>query len=1012
MNSFGALVVILFLSLSGTTSAQINCSDQEVLKNSFAKLDRFNEGRKLLLNEFINGQNSGPYSLQSLFTIDLERDEDVQYKKEELQKNLRQSYWVPTELKEWATCFQGPKENSELKKVFQTTRSLALEVERLKLKFLSLPQEKRSALYNPEMERHLYTHNSPEISKLVLDLSLEQLKTRNELAREDEELTPEIGENLEQYKKILRDHLALLETGLWSLHYHLRQKLEYQKLQGEMAKWQKELNESKKFTEKQLAIFQKQINPQWRKLVEASLVSYQLSPKLPKLSLTDSNLSTRLLETRSEREELYQKLKKDHAELSEELLKTHYRLLNEAGIVRSAYIKRLRIETPNRFSLFEGDFLGDLKRELLIIPSHWSGIFLTKLSDLKTQASLGQKGLISLAKDLLILIFLFAIPIFVWKAINLFSQLLDRLREYLMLGAAKNPQYGAGALWIQRLNPFIPWFFSLAGLVMVEGSVSQTPFAELSLITPYFKFYFIYKIFRRFIVVTLTQISAIGKLQLSRESRVKINLTAKQLAIFVLWSTIVLHTVESIVSRGLVFFIISIALQIFTVMFLFLLAHRWREETAGLVENVFRGKVKIPTDQKITSFLLSLPLLVVTLGILVATLLKKWTGEFDFSKRLSAKFFRRKLESAETLRSETENHSIPEDYRQNFDLEIPEEQFILHKFKSLHVEDIQTEIDEWLNDSSQEHSLAIYGDRGLGKSTILARVAAQNSSIRVLRTSIPPKILNRGQLFRHFGELLEIDLESSFNQLIEKDKDSKPTLILIDETHNLFLSKVGGFEAFKAFLEMINAQTKNTFWCACFSTYSWRFLNSVFGRNHYFRAIKKISPWTEEEISNLIISRHKSSGYQLSYDAILAAAQNLEESVSTDYIEAKFFRLLWEQSGGNPRIAIELWFSALTKQRGQTLRVGLPRLTKKSMIYQLSDDAHFVYTDILRHDNLSTREACEVTNLPEGVVRHALKIGLENDFLERDKQDRYRVTTVMQQQVVQSLRKKNFIYGN
>jgi len=1009
---FGALVLLYFLSFSGKISAQIDCSDQSSLKSNFAKLNRLNEGRKTILSELIEGQNSGPFSLQSLFSIDLEKEEEVQLKKEELQTNLRQRHWMPTALKAWENCFQGPKENLELKKYFQATRALTVEVEQLRLKFLSLPQEKRSALYNPEMERHLFIHNAPEISQLVLALSLEQLRTRKELARDDEELITEVGDNLQQYKKVLRDHLSLLETGLWSLHYHLRQKLEYQELQLQMREWQKELLETKKFSEKQLAIFHKQINPRWRKLVEASLVSYKLSPELPFVPLSDSDASTKLRETRAEREELYQKLKADHGSLSEDLLRTHYRLLNEAGIIRSAYIKRLRVETPNRFTMFEGDFFGDLKRELFIIPSHWSGIFLTKLSDLKTQISLGQKGLLTLAKDLLILIFLFVIPILVWKAINLFSQLLDRLREYLMLGAAKNPQYGAGALWIQRLNPFIPWIFSIIGLVIVERSVNDTPFEELSLITPYFKFYFIYKIFRRFIVVTLTQISAIGKLQLSRENRVKINLTAKQLAVFVLWSTIVLHTVESIVSRGLVFFFISISLQVITIMFLFLLAHRWREETAELVETVFRGKIKIPSDQKITSFLLSLPLLIVTLGILVATLLKKWTGEFDFSKRLSAKFFRRKLESAETLRSETEGHGIPDDYRQNFNLDIPEEQFIMHKFKSLHVEDIQAEIDEWLSDSSQEHSLAIYGDRGLGKSTILARVAAQNTSITVLKTSIPPKILNRGQLFRHFGDLLEIDLESGFSQLIEKDKKSEPTLILIDEAHNMFLSKVGGFEAFKAFLELINAQTENTFWCACFSTYSWRYVNSVFGRNHYFRAIKKISPWTEEEISNLIISRHKSSGYQLSYDAILAAAQNLEESVSTDYIEAKFFRLLWEQSGGNPRIAIELWFSALTKQRGLTLRVGLPRLSKKALIYQLSDDAHFVYTEILRHDNLSTREACEVTNLPEGVVRHALKIGLENDFLERNKQDRYRVTTVMQHQVVQALRKKNFIYGN
>ncbi len=69
-----------------------------------------------------------------------------------------------------------------------------------------------------------------------------------------------------------------------------------------------------------------------------------------------------------------------------------------------------------------------------------------------------------------------------------------------------------------------------------------------------------------------------------------------------------------------------------------------------------------------------------------------------------------------------------------------------------------------------------------------------------------------------------------------------------------------------------------------------------------------------------------------------------------------------------------------------------------------------MYSAIIRHENLSTEEIVTTTNLPEGIVRHALRIGMENNAIVRSADGRYRVTPEAQFFLSQLLERKNFLY--
>ncbi|MEZ4750446.1 MAG: hypothetical protein R3B54_07405 [Bdellovibrionota bacterium] len=254
-----------------------------------------------------------------------------------------------------------------------------------------------------------------------------------------------------------------------------------------------------------------------------------------------------------------------------------------------------------------------------------------------------------------------------------------------------------------------------------------------------------------------------------------------------------------------------------------------------------------------------------------------------------------------------------------------------------------------------------------------------------------------------------MDITSSYTELIEGDESRKKTVYLLDDAHNFFLADIGGFEGFRAFLELTNIRLKNTFWAAAFNVHSWNYLDSVFGKNRFFRTLIPLVEWSEEEIQNMILSRHRKSQFKLAYEKVVFAAQGNRGDFE-DYAENTYFRLLWEQSSGNPRSAIYLWLSSLTRV-GNTIRVALPEDTDPEAFLDLQQDALFVYAAIVRHENLSTEEAIEVTDLPEGVVRHAIKVGMERSFLFRYG-GRYRVSAGWHNTIVSFLTKRNYIYGN
>ncbi|MEM9489934.1 MAG: AAA family ATPase, partial [Myxococcota bacterium] len=222
--------------------------------------------------------------------------------------------------------------------------------------------------------------------------------------------------------------------------------------------------------------------------------------------------------------------------------------------------------------------------------------------------------------------------------------------------------------------------------------------------------------------------------------------------------------------------------------------------------------------------------LVITVGRRLASLTRQALSGSSTTKSVLAFFFRRRVErhAAEHGRVLDKPHELPQAIRGQFaegELDAASCQFtpaFLHT-----VADVFT---TWTGER-RGGSVMLVGDAGMGKSTALNLLEGTLGQ-PVLRCTLRHKYTAPAAMIARLAELLlshhpndgplsESDLVTRLTARFEKEGRQ---IVAIDNCHNLFLRKVGGFEAWEAFTRIINTSSDRIFWVLTCDRAAWDYL--------------------------------------------------------------------------------------------------------------------------------------------------------------------------------------------
>lgn len=1002
------------------------CPSREELKAELARQGKDLLTLKVELDALLSGENSIEIAPQALLLVDLDDADAIQRRKLELKKEIELfGSDKGTDFDPVLQCSLADEQLNDLaQRVIKGLRIIAS----LRLQFLQLPEARRKALLHFQAS---FDQEEDLIKRIKKNrMAVLQEKAESMVALRLAENTALFG-STEDIRRLAEERVLLEKAKLDTIDYHLESNSEVEKRARFYLETMAHLSklEGKRLNDQST----EQINKEYWEVVKIWRIvadnayggvfrsAYNLKlPNLPDYPTNVLNAAGDVPQAK-EYEASYEQarqrrqilLNRAQTALAKETEFSN-KLLLQTGRLRSKLLNELVSRGDYSPLKITQTNLQDFMRELRMVPSQWIALFYVKVSEVKYNLSLGVDGILNIATALFKLLIVVSIPVLLWLILKKLISTLNRLRIQLTGGQRAGTTAGTLASWSHQSIPYLRWLFVILAAQIIKGILSQTFFSELKILLPYVQIYCLYRIFRLLTGDVLAALSVQAQTMTLEDIQAKADESAKTLGRFLLISWWFLYAIQSIVSRALIYRAGVRIVMVSAILISAWIAHKWRYELAEIIESSFRGGFGRRLSKGCRGrfgFLWSLPAMIVAMAALFIRGLKSWSERFDVYKKISAKVFKQKIEITTATKIDEVDRILPPEYIQWFTPGNCDDQSVLVIPQNDKLEALKQGVTKWQNGAVDEQPLLLCGDQGSGKTFLMDRLEREFPDLNLLRGSVPPKLLAPDDVLSFLSDLLKVPLENP-ESLRSIARDMPKTLILIDNAQNLFLAKVGGFQAFKVFVDTINVPTKNLFWCVAINRYAWNYLERVFSRNRCFSVVQNILAWSETDIHELILVRHRKTNFRLSYDDILGAVGTPGRLGRISYVQSNFIRLLWQQANGNPQSAIYYWLSSLRPAEDGLLRVGLPEEQGKEIFSGLNEDDLFVYAEVVRHGNISSSEVLQATNLDDVAIKQALKEGVEKRILVRSENGRYRIATVSYKPLIDTLMQKNFVYGS
>ena len=313
--------------------------------------------------------------------------------------------------------------------------------------------------------------------------------------------------------------------------------------------------------------------------------------------------------------------------------------------------------------------------------------------------------------------------------------------------------------------------------------------------------------------------------------------------------------------------------------------------------------------------------------------------------------------------------------------------------------------------------MLVSGEKGSGTTSLLniflRRLPHQQ---KVARLALSGKAgASLADLAEALAGPLGLPAQTSWQQLHEYLLKPQAQLVLVvEDLQHLFRRWVGGFEVMKAFLELVSLSSKSVFWlCSC-SIYSWQYLDRVIFASETWGRVVFLQEFTQAQLHELIMRRHRVSGYQLQYEPSAGDLQNkkfvaLPAEEKQVYLEQKYFQKLSLFAQSNLRLALLYWLRSTLSVTKNGVVISTSLNPEFSFLLSMPPARYFSLHALLLHDRLNPAELAQIFGENETTQRRQLQMLFDDGLLLRYP-DGYSLNPLLYRQIVNVLKQKNLVH--
>ncbi len=365
--------------------------------------------------------------------------------------------------------------------------------------------------------------------------------------------------------------------------------------------------------------------------------------------------------------------------------------------------------------------------------------------------------------------------------------------------------------------------------------------------------------------------------------------------------------------------------------------------------------------------------------------------------------------------AETQNslEKLPFVYQRLFKVEpLSEKRFF--EGRTFEIAKLDTAYSNWMKGYFAPSVLV--GEKGSGATSIInIFLKKQETNFEIYRTASKKILFEENEFMEYFKSLLKNDQIKNVDELASYLNNSpSKKIIIIENIQHLFLRKVNGFDCLKMLFELISKTSRQIFWIATSTLYAWDYLDKTININDHFGYVIKIRELGYEEIIEIILKRHRVSGYNIYFepspkDLVDKNYKKLPDDAKQEYLRKEYFKNLIKFAKSNISLALLFWLRSTQNVTVDTITIKSLYDLDFSFLASLSSAKMFTLNLLVLHDGMNEEIHSLIFNQPQKQSRLLLYLLLDDGVIIKDG-DNYLINPLLYRQTVSMLQAKNIIH--
>ncbi|MBU1099739.1 MAG: ATP-binding protein [Bacteroidetes bacterium] len=318
--------------------------------------------------------------------------------------------------------------------------------------------------------------------------------------------------------------------------------------------------------------------------------------------------------------------------------------------------------------------------------------------------------------------------------------------------------------------------------------------------------------------------------------------------------------------------------------------------------------------------------------------------------------------------------------------------------------------------SSIPTSILIVGEKGSGTSSMI-NIALRRifSDFVVLRKKLESTVYKSDDLLTELKSLFELPDVNSIDELIESINSYKlGKIVVIENIEDYFLKIVNGFDGIKNLLRIISETNEKIFWIATCNIYTWKYLNATLNINDSFTSVIKLAELSRDDIRDIIMKRHKISGYKLKFSLSDELARNSSfnkknEEEKQKILGDEFFEKIRELSPNNIAISLFLWLRSISDFKDNEILINTNMHRDFSFLQLLRPQKLHSLAGMIINDGLTVEEHSLIFNVTHNASK-SLLMSLEDSGIIFQTKTKYKINFQLYQPIINLLKNKNILH--